>query len=492
MCTTHDGSSLALLQAGVAGLDGADASELPDAEVRSQVAALLAVVNSVTAVLSARVGVFDARGLSEVDGFKTTRSWLVAYGRMTQGAATGWLNRARMLRELPALAAAAGRGDVSAEHLAKVHALVHRVGLKEITPADRTLADLSSEKTPAETQQACERIAAILDPDGAEPDPVKDHERREIVFSRLGSMMYLKGRLDAEGGAALMTVVDAWMRPPGPGDTRTAAQRRADALVDIARDALHRGVAPTVGGVRPQLGILITPAALLGPNLSSLPTTADPSPTGARPTDPGPNNTGAAGGGATGGGAMGGGAAGGGAPGCDHASDDVPAWARGRPAFTGPRDPLTEAGIPPLPDPPWLRWMGDIPPELAQRIACDSDVWRIVLDPATGLPLDLGRTHRTVPHWMRKALHARDRTCRWPGCDVPAAWTDAHHAVLPWYLGGETNIDELILLCRHHHVLTHEGRWGVRLDQTTGEVYVTRPDGTPYELGPSQPHRPIR
>jgi hypothetical protein len=157
----------------------------------------------------------------------------------------------------------------------------------------------------------------------------------------------------------------------------------------------------------------------------------------------------------------------------------------------GPPDPLTDAGIPPLPDPPWLHWIGDIAPELAQRIACDSDVWRIVLDPATGLPLDLGRKHRIVPHSLRKALHARDRTCRWPCCDVPAAWTDAHHAVLPWYYGGQTNIDELLSLCRYHHVLAHEGRWTIRLDHTTGEVHVTRPDGTPYELGPSQPFRPM-
>jgi hypothetical protein len=113
-----------------------------------------------------------------------------------------------------------------------------------------------------------------------------------------------------------------------------------------------------------------------------------------------------------------------------------------------------------------------------------------VLDPATGLPLDVGRSYRIVPHWIRKALHARDRTCRWTGCDVPAVWTDSHHYVLPWYLGGETNVDELISVCRYHHVLVHEGRWTIDLDRSTGEVFVTRPDGTPYELGPSQPHRP--
>jgi hypothetical protein len=142
--------------------------------------------------------------------------------------------------------------------------------------------------------------------------------------------------------------------------------------------------------------------------------------------------------------------------------------------------------VPPLPQPAWLDWFGEIPAALAQRLACDASVWRIVLDPATGLPLDVGRAHRLVPPWIRRALHARDRGCRWPGCEAPSAWTDAHH-LTAWYLGGETKVEELISLCRYHHVRVHEGAWRIELDRTTGEVNVYRPDGRPYELGPSRP-----
>jgi hypothetical protein len=436
MSTTHGGSSLALLQTSLTGLNAANATDLPDEQVREEVAALVVAVNQLMTVLSVRVGVFDARGLAEVDGYRATRTWLTAFGRMSQGAATGWVKRGQLLRELPALTAAAGRGDVSAEHLSKVDALAHRVGLTQAAAFDDILADLSSIANPAETQKACERIAAHLDPDGAKPDPIRDFERREVTFARVGNMLIVKGQLDAEGGAALMTAVDALMRPPGPDDMRTAAQRRADALVELARQALTRGDLPTVGGVRPQLGILLTPTALFGQGLASpLPATN---------------------------------------------SRDLPA----------PRDRLTEIGIPPMPEPPWLTWFGDVAPEVAQRIACDSSAWRVILDPATGLPLDVGRSHRIVPYWIRKALHARDRTCRWPGCDTPAPWTDAHHCELPWYMGGETNVDELISVCRYHHVLVHEGQWKLMLNHSTGEVHVTRPDGTPYDIGPSQPHRP--
>jgi hypothetical protein len=150
-------------------------------------------------------------------------------------------------------------------------------------------------------------------------------------------------------------------------------------------------------------------------------------------------------------------------------------------------DLLGQVGVAPLPELPWMNWAGEIPTALAQRLACDCEVWRAILDPATGLPLEVGRAHRIVPHWIRKALHARDRGCRWPGCNAPAAWTDAHHLV-EWYYGGETDIDNLLCLCRWHHARVHEGQWRIHLHRDTGEVTVTRPDGTPYELGANQPY----
>ena len=135
--------------------------------------------------------------------------------------------------------------------------------------------------------------------------------------------------------------------------------------------------------------------------------------------------------------------------------------------------------------PAQLEWVGAIADVTAQRIAGDADIWRIILDPATSQPLNVGRAHRLVPAWLRKALHARDRGCRFPGCHPPVAWTDAHH-LQPWAHGGATYLDNLILLCRHHHGLVHEGRWRIAID--AGAVTATRPDGRPYEL--NQPRAP--
>ncbi len=71
--------------------------------------------------------------------------------------------------------------------------------------------------------------------------------------------------------------------------------------------------------------------------------------------------------------------------------------------------------------------------------------------------LDLGRATRTPSPAIRKALHLRDGHCRFAGCDRPAHFCDAHH-IVHWLRGGETCLDNLILLCRHHHSLLHEGR----------------------------------
>jgi hypothetical protein len=109
-----------------------------------------------------------------------------------------------------------------------------------------------------------------------------------------------------------------------------------------------------------------------------------------------------------------------------------------------------------------------------------------VLDPTTGLPLDVGRAHRLVPYWIRRALYARDRGCRWPGCTTPAPWCDAHH-LQHWHDGGVTRVEDLLSMCRYHHVQVHEGGWTIRLDPTTGQVHVTRPDGSAHDIGPSKP-----
>ena len=150
---------------------------------------------------------------------------------------------------------------MSAEHVDRIAELAKQIGVEAVAPADQILADAAATVNVAELKQLCQRIRDFVDPDG--PEPMEAFERRELTISKLRGMIMLRGQLDPEGGAAVQEALDALMRPPAPDDLRTPGQRRADALVDLARRALAHGDLPTVGGMRPQVGILLSPSTLL-------------------------------------------------------------------------------------------------------------------------------------------------------------------------------------------------------------------------------------
>jgi hypothetical protein len=111
-----------------------------------------------------------------------------------------------------------------------------------------------------------------------------------------------------------------------------------------------------------------------------------------------------------------------------------------------------------------LEWSQPILAETARRLACDAAITPIIDGEAD-------HTSRVVPGSTRRALIARDKGCRFPGCDCPPAWTDAHH-VKHWADGGPTTLDNLILLCRRHHRLVHEEGWTLELAQDRDLVAI--------------------
>jgi hypothetical protein len=113
------------------------------------------------------------------------------------------------------------------------------------------------------------------------------------------------------------------------------------------------------------------------------------------------------------------------------------------------------------------------------RLTCDAMVQSIVMAGASEV-LDLGRSTRVVSPAQRRSLVVRDRGCVFPGCDRPPGWCDAHH-VRHWVKGGPTDLCNLVLLCRHHHVLCHEGGWHLARGPDAS-VRVYRPDGSALVL----------
>lgn len=109
--------------------------------------------------------------------------------------------------------------------------------------------------------------------------------------------------------------------------------------------------------------------------------------------------------------------------------------------------------------------------ETSRRIACDSSVVGIKED-QNGEPLSIGRRSRAIPPPMRRALRYRDKGCRFPGC-TNTRFVDGHH-IEHWADGGETSLDNLVLLCRHHHHLVHEGGFGCEKGENGKVVFRDR------------------
>jgi HNH endonuclease len=94
---------------------------------------------------------------------------------------------------------------------------------------------------------------------------------------------------------------------------------------------------------------------------------------------------------------------------------------------------------------------------------------------SVSLPLDIGAATETIPVHLRRAVTARDRHCRFPGCHQPPAACHPHH-IVPRAKGGRTSLSNLLLLCAFHHLIAvHRWGWGITL-HPDGTVTATSPD----------------
>jgi 5-methylcytosine-specific restriction endonuclease McrA len=110
--------------------------------------------------------------------------------------------------------------------------------------------------------------------------------------------------------------------------------------------------------------------------------------------------------------------------------------------------------------------------ETSRRLACDAS--RVVMrHDEEGHVVEIGARTRTIPPALRRALHHRDRGCRFPGCGLPLG--EGHH-IRHWANGGPTTLSNLAMLCRRHHRSVHED--GYHVDRRPdGALQFRRPDG---------------
>ncbi len=133
--------------------------------------------------------------------------------------------------------------------------------------------------------------------------------------------------------------------------------------------------------------------------------------------------------------------------------------------------------------------MRDLPPPCRAR---ERHQVFIHVDAATlategnGAPLSVGRRTRAIPPAIRRALVARDGRCQFPGCER-RRFVDAHH-IHHWARGGDTGLDNLVLLCRHHHRAVHEGGVSIERPESSRPSHrFIRADGAEIPASPVPP-----
>jgi hypothetical protein len=449
---------------------------------------------------------FDARDGWSHTAHTSTADWLAWRIGITAGAARERVRTARALRELPRTSAAMRGGELS---YAKVRALtrVARPGSEE------ALLELARACSAARLERKLRSWTSETREREARTGERRHASRRLSVFPDEDGMYAVRGRLDPEVGAALMRAIEAASDAlyGRDGDDITPDQRRADAVGLLAERALAAGFAdgPVSGSraERYQVVLHVEAAALRNGSGSAPSVEADAADAAEGYVAPGPAGGRIGPGPATGRGNGDVSAETRGSGGDGEGGDrDVSAETRGssisaRDVSAETRDLRVDARSRPRSR---LADGTRLSAETARRLACDASV--VVVARASNASgsrgdvrvLDVGRRTRTIPPALRRALDVRDGGCRFPGC--ASRFADAHH-IQHWADGGETRIENLVLLCRRHHRAVHEGRARVWRGADDSVVFF-RPDGRvlydapPRKLatrkGAAAPVRPVR
>ena len=122
-----------------------------------------------------------------------------------------------------------------------------------------------------------------------------------------------------------------------------------------------------------------------------------------------------------------------------------------------------------------LEHEGLIDVETVQRIACDATVV-VAVDDDVGHTMYEGRARRFPTGAQRREVIRRDRQCRFPGC-TNVTFTNVHH-VVPWKPGGRTDLDNLVLLCHHHHGVVHRKGWTMTGNANEELTFTARAAGS--------------
>jgi hypothetical protein len=359
-----------------------DAGSWPEDERRS---ALRAVDGLVAAASAVRAHLLlaerDAEGwrATGAASFARWRGAAAGTGRTRAGSAGSGAGaaareerQAEALVRLPAVGAAVRAGVLGLDHASVIGAVAadrsDLVRAAVASPSGQAeLVELARSQDVPSFARAVRQWAAARDDHALEEAHEAQRRARFLQIGTTDQGTRISGRLDAVAGHRLRLALEAVTPRPAAGDDRTSEQRSADALVTLAENALTEPTTAPGAAVRPHVSLLVREETWRRHRQHRPAAPRAAAPEGATGLDEDAE---------------------------PHAAVDAAApatWEDGTPL------PASEVG----------------------RVLCDCDLTRIVLD-ADDVPLNLGRTRRTYTGAQRRAVIARDRACRWPGCDAHA------------------------------------------------------------------------
>jgi hypothetical protein len=272
MCSDCSGDAVAALEHALDRVAAEDLKGMFGPQVLQRTRLLLTLKNRVDAELARTVREDELTQASEVDGAKTMQSWLRGHGRLSSSAAHRLVATGRALEHLPAVSAAFAGGRVTAEAVAVIapvardeHRAAAVVADVELAGVDAVLADTAATRPVSELAQVVHHYLARLDPDGPEPDPTED--RRFSMTRHADGSLTGRFELDAVGGEKVQAAVESLVQANRPqGDLRSRGQQQADALVQLADNALAAGDLPFLRTVKPHVVVTIGLKDLVDPH----------------------------------------------------------------------------------------------------------------------------------------------------------------------------------------------------------------------------------
>src|SRR2546421_3672217 len=234
---------------------------------------LSGLVDSLQGILCTVLNQARKRGANLLTG-QTPCSWVAQTCGLTPNAASDRLCVGKHLEAMPLVAEALSSGEIgyqAASVICHFRDLL-REDLRELCSEEQWIGH-AKESTVKNLHWLADHVRYMLDPDSFDHGIEEDYEKRFLSLSESSGMFHISGVLDREGGSALKAAIESLAKRIGTGDERTPKQRRADALVEVAHQAMNQGTLPRRNGVRPHITVHTTVEGLkreLGASASEL------------------------------------------------------------------------------------------------------------------------------------------------------------------------------------------------------------------------------